>query len=199
MAILYFLSFLLVLCIAMWFWFRWRPSPTANHMNGTSKHPETTRLSNDVDAENASTRNSRIAIPIYATAHDAKNGEWYRKSNDDSNVIRVRYKKPTGANHIIMRDVKISGISRPEYASVAISFLQSKGHQLSLVKDPSNPYDQNAIKILAHWSGSSAQIGWVPKDLAAELADEDYLGASLNTIFLPGSGRSLGIRIDIWR
>src|SRR5438445_6033191 len=41
------------------------------------------------------------------------------------------------------------------------------GAALDLRRDPANPHDPNAIAV--HASGGGGQVGWVPRELAAEL------------------------------
>ena len=44
------------------------------------------------------------------------------------------------------------------------------GGALELRRDPDNPHDPNAIQV--HPAGDGDQVGWVPRELAAELAPE---------------------------
>jgi hypothetical protein len=44
------------------------------------------------------------------------------------------------------------------------------GAALELRRDPDNPHDTNAIQV--HPADGGAQVGWVPRELAAELAPE---------------------------
>jgi hypothetical protein len=44
------------------------------------------------------------------------------------------------------------------------------GSALELRRDPSNAHDPNAIAV--HAGGGGAQLGWVPRELAAEIAGE---------------------------
>ena len=44
------------------------------------------------------------------------------------------------------------------------------GRALELRRDPSNPHDANAIQV--HPAAGGEQVGWVPRELAAELAPE---------------------------
>ncbi|MGB9875623.1 MAG: HIRAN domain-containing protein, partial [bacterium] len=81
-----------------------------------------------------------------------------------------------------------------------------KERSLELKRDPQNPYDQNAIEVIGHWRDEkgkerSGLLGYVPKELAARLAQEApsvLLVATLETLILPRRKKSPGIRFSVW-
>jgi hypothetical protein len=46
------------------------------------------------------------------------------------------------------------------------------GTEVTLVRDPFNPIDRYAIKVMVNYNKNSIQIGWIPKDLAQILSPE---------------------------
>ena len=74
--------------------------------------------------------------------------------------------------------VPVAGVSfRPE-AVADQSF--DPGRPLALVPEPGNEHDPNAIEVLA----GQQQIGWVPRELAAELAPELDAGRPWSAVVL---------------
>ena len=54
------------------------------------------------------------------------------------------------------------------------------GAPLELRREPDNPHDANAIAVLA----GGAQVGWVPREVAAELAGELDAGKPWSAVVL---------------
>lgn len=88
---------------------------------------------------------------------------------------------------------KVKGTS---YYDVDFSVIRD-GMPLALVRDPQNPYDRNAIKVLCQ----GHHIGHVAKALAADLAPMidagDTASATVLTVTGGERGRSRGINIEI--
>jgi hypothetical protein len=62
------------------------------------------------------------------------------------------------------------------------------GSALELRRDPANPHDPNAIAV--HPAGGGEQVGWVPRELAAELAPELDSGRPWSALVLREQRRS---------
>ena len=62
------------------------------------------------------------------------------------------------------------------------------GGALELRRDPDNPHDPNAIQV--HPAGGGDQVGWVPRELAAELAPELDAGRPWAAVVLREHRRS---------
>ena len=62
------------------------------------------------------------------------------------------------------------------------------GRQLELRRDPENPHDPNAIAVYP--AGGGEQVGWVPRELAAELAAELDAGRPWSALVLREQRRS---------
>lgn len=70
------------------------------------------------------------------------------------------------------------------------------GESLSLVREPNNPYDRNAIMVL---NGSGNQLGFIPKEIASTLASDMDSGskyiATVTAITGTNPGDTMGVNI----
>ena len=73
----------------------------------------------------------------------------------------------------------VAGAARHHAAALA-SDAAAPGRPLELRRDPANAHDPNAIMVLAE----SEQVGWVPRELAAELAPRLDAGEAWSAIVL---------------
>ncbi len=73
--------------------------------------------------------------------------------------------------------------------------------RVHLQRDPNNPIDKNAIKVIgtATINGRSVagDLGYLSKQTAKELKDEKELDARPHSVYLPYEGRTLGMRIRV--
>ncbi len=127
---------------------------------------------------------------------------------DPDHVRRFNHRPPKGFSMKLAENVEVAGISRPETSAAAAAFMRGVGHDLRLDRDPGNAFDEHAIKVIALWRDHAggelkqAQIGWLPADLArqvAEVAAGRPLAVALRVMFLPREGNSPGLRFDIWQ
>ncbi len=72
------------------------------------------------------------------------------------------------------------------HAAVLESDAAAPGRPLALRRDPANEYDPNAIAVLA----DGEQLGWVPRELAAELAPAVDAGQPWAAVVLREQRRS---------
>jgi hypothetical protein len=68
-----------------------------------------------------------------------------------------------------LRVVGVAGAGR-HHADALATDAAEPGRRLELRRDPANPHDANAIAV--HGDGGGEQLGWVPREVAAELAPE---------------------------
>jgi hypothetical protein len=74
------------------------------------------------------------------------------------------------------------------HAEALASEAVAPGARLVLRRDPDNPHDPNAIQV--HPSDGGDQVGWVPRELAAELAPGLDAGDSWSAVVLREQRRS---------
>jgi hypothetical protein len=86
-----------------------------------------------------------------------------------------------------MRVVGVAGAGQHHADAVATEAAEP-GQPLELRRDLANPHDVNAIAV--HGAGGGEQLGWVPREVAAELAPELDDGRSWSAVALREQRRS---------
>jgi hypothetical protein len=74
------------------------------------------------------------------------------------------------------------------HADALLSDAVAPGRPLVLRRDPANEHDPNAIQV--HPADGEAQVGWVPRELAAELAPQLDAGRTWSAVVLREQRRS---------
>jgi len=94
------------------------------------------------------------------------------------------------APELTARGLHVVGVAGAgaHHAEALASDAAAPGKQLELRRDPDNPHDPNAIAV--HPAGGGEQLGWVPRELAAELAPELDAGRPWSAIVLREQRRS---------
>src|SRR5690625_997079 len=149
------------------------------------------------------TQYKTIPIPKVSVIDDPSQREYnkpYRRSGDDANIVRVIQPQPEGTPKKVGEYVSIAGITRNDQN--AQKFVSGENINIVLKKDPSNPYDKNAIKVygnsLIDEEETNLFLGYIPKEHTKKLVKHDTLKATIKTIFFPTETKSYGFRIDIW-
>ena len=77
---------------------------------------------------------------------------------------------PRDAPELRARGIRVAGVAGAgmHHAEAVASEDVAPGRGLELRRDAANPHDPNAIAV--HAAGGGSQVGWVPRELAAELA-----------------------------
>jgi HIRAN domain len=78
-----------------------------------------------------------------------------------------------------LRVVGVAGAAQ-HHAEALASEAAAPGARLELQRDPGNPHDDNAIAVLA----GGAQVGWVPREVAAEVAPDLDAGRPWTAVVL---------------
>jgi hypothetical protein len=86
------------------------------------------------------------------------------------------------APELTARGLRICGVAGAalHHADALASDAAAPGAPLDLRRDPGNPHDPNAIAVLA----GGAQVGWVPREVAADLAPELDAGKPWSAVVL---------------
>jgi hypothetical protein len=92
------------------------------------------------------------------------------------------------APELAARGLRVSGAAgAARHHAVALSSeAAAPGQSVELRRDPENPHDPNAIAVLA----GDEQLGWVPRELAAELAPSLDAGQPWAAVVLREQRRS---------
>jgi len=92
------------------------------------------------------------------------------------------------APELVALGLRIAGVAgaRAHHSEALDSPDVEPGRPLALRRDPHNPHDPNAIAVEA----GGAQVGWVPRELAVELAPELDAGRPWTALVLREQRRS---------
>jgi hypothetical protein len=102
--------------------------------------------------------------------------------------------------------IRVAGIS--QYPHEAAGFIAGRDRTVELVREPTNPHDPNAIRVIGHWvnrvgTANSGTIGYLPREYASNIAHEFPaempLGAKIIVLYPPGPGRNAGVRLNVGR
>jgi hypothetical protein len=93
------------------------------------------------------------------------------------------------APELAARGLRVAGVAGAgrHHADALESDAAAPGSPLELRRDPGNEHDPNAIAVHA---GDGQQVGWVPRELAAELAPSLDAGEAWSAIVLREQRRS---------
>ena len=131
-------------------------------------------------------------------AVDVVHEERYWYPDDGGEVWLAGYTPVDAAGRYLARDAPeligrglrvatVAGAGR-HHAEALASDAASPGRPLELRRDAGNPHDANAISV--HAAGGAAQLGWVPRELAAELAPQLDAGREWTAVALREQRRS---------
>ena len=86
------------------------------------------------------------------------------------------------APELVARGLRVVGVAgaAQHHAEALASDAAAPGARLELRRDPGNPHDENAIAVLA----GGAQVGWVPREVAVELAPDVDAGRPWTAVVL---------------
>jgi HIRAN domain len=85
------------------------------------------------------------------------------------------------------RGLRVAGVAGARFHGEALAAdAAAPGRPLRLRREPDNEHDPNAIAVLA----GGAQVGWVPRELAAELAPKLDAGRPWSAVVLREQRRS---------
>lgn len=144
-------------------------------------------------------------LPVISPEEAFPFNQEFRYPGDPPHWIRLRPPVPERAK-LFAQGIEVAGISFDSARENAVHFAYGKERSLELKRDPKNPYDQNAIEVIGCWKDEkgkehSGLLGYVPRELAARLAQEApkaKLSATLETLILPRRKKSPGIRFSVW-
>jgi HIRAN domain len=88
------------------------------------------------------------------------------------------------ASELRERGLRVAGVAGAarHHGEALESQELAPGSQLELRRDPENPHDPNAIAV--HGPGGGEQVGWVPRELAEEIAPDLDAGRPWSAVVL---------------
>ena len=90
---------------------------------------------------------------------------------------------PRDAPQLAERGLRVAGVAGAarHHAAALESDAVAAGRALALRREPANEHDPNAIAVL---TAAGEQVGWVPRELAAEIAPEIDAGTTWSALSL---------------
>jgi HIRAN domain len=89
---------------------------------------------------------------------------------------------PRDAPELAERGLRVAVVAGASFQPGALeSEAAGPGSPLDLRRDPGNEHDPNAIAVLL---GDGEQVGWVPREVAADVADELDAGVAWSAVVL---------------
>jgi hypothetical protein len=121
---------------------------------------------------------------------------WYPDDGGVVWIVGYQVVDPSGrylardAPELLARGLRVASVAGAgaHHAEALGSDAVAPGSQLELRRDPANEHDPNAIQV--HPADGGAQVGWVPRELAAELAPELDAGRPWSAVVLREQRRS---------
>jgi hypothetical protein len=85
------------------------------------------------------------------------------------------------APELAARGLRVASVAGARFQAAAVAGdAAAPGRPLELRRDPGNEHDPNAVMVLA----GGAQVGWVPRELAAEIAPQLEAGRPWSAVVL---------------
>lgn len=97
---------------------------------------------------------------------------------------------------MVPRSFRLTGVTFIPNAQELIEKIVYVGQELHLIRDPGNIHDPNAIKVSIKLSDAYVQIGWIPRELAVEVAPFLDAGGEIHMTVLHrqgGNGYNWGV------
>ncbi|RCK40486.1 HIRAN domain-containing protein [Thalassospira xiamenensis] len=108
--------------------------------------------------------------------------------------------RPEGFHKKWAWNQKVAGTQ--SYAQNVDTLFDEESPDIIIEREPTNPYDINAIAVFSLINGEKHQLGYLPKPDAARFAAEvpHYvpIAAEVRAIYRKTSNTAAGLRIDIW-
>lgn len=140
--------------------------------------------------------------PIIEEINERGYNNDFRLSSDDIDVIRINQQPPGGLPKKAKEFVAVVGLTKENRHIFVEKFIKGSNRRIELRKEPTNPYDCNAIEVYGYceYEGESidSKLGYIPKEIAKALSKKEKIGATIKYMTLPYLTRGLNIKIDIW-
>lgn len=129
----------------------------------------------------------------------------YRRSDDEPHVIRIDQRSAQGFPKKCSDFVAVAGISKSPQRDYATSFIYGSDREVYLEREPDNPYDPYAVRVMGKWltdaGWQNGRLGYLPAGVASELVEGDpdfrYV-VTLETMYEPRWEKGPGLRISVW-
>ncbi|MCE5282479.1 MAG: hypothetical protein LLG93_10300 [Deltaproteobacteria bacterium] len=145
--------------------------------------------------------------PVLEPEQEARAGDCYRRPGEPPCDVRCCEPPPPGFDRCVAPAVPVAGVRVEAHRLALEGFLLGSRRSLSLMREPDNDADGNAVAVRGRWRDrhgrwTEGRLGYLPRPLVARIArdlePEAPLEATLVRIYLPGFGKSAGLRLAVW-
>lgn len=116
-----------------------------------------------------------------------------------ADYLKKRFDSPIPQGHQIYASFEPAGLVRRKDA--ATQFAKGRSQWIELEREPSNPQDPNAIRVVGCWRGwilsRRAPLGYVPRHVAKVIADLDAFEALAPRLMKVYVGRTGYVEVDV--
>jgi hypothetical protein len=183
---------LFVLYLLIWFFFQRKP---------ISDSPSTPKERDEAPKEVVFGKEFKFAI--YDEESEASENEWFRLERWKApNFVKMKTSWDGDKWAAFPPEVTVMGINKDPQRGIAFLTMSDRpDFRVFLMREPTNPVDPNAIKVMASATVDGEQrirqLGYIPKDLAELMKDEKELDARPHCAYLPIPGRDLDFKIRV--
>ena len=143
---------------------------------------------------------SDSAVLSVSTEAEAGEGRWYRLRHwDTRHFLRMNHACPAGWR-VYLKEAPVAGVSFENREAAFFSIWQEPGLLIYLEREPDNVVDRHAIKVMGTCQTLpyAYHLGYIEKETAKKMQKAGRTDARLHAVYLPGPGRSFGLRITVW-
>ena len=140
---------------------------------------------------------------MYDEESEANENEWFRLERWKSpHFVKMKTSWDEDKWAAFPPEVTAMGINKDPQRGIAFLNMSDRSDfRIFLMREPTNPVDPNAIKVMASATVDGEQrirqLGYIPKDLAEMMKDERELDARPHCAYLPYQGRELDLKIRV--
>ena len=131
--------------------------------------------------------------------------EGFRLPGDPPYRIRLVQRWPEGLGESLVPNVSVLAAEAAQAGMLGEMIDYGSERRIELIREGDSSGDSNAIKVMGYWSDPrggqrGAHIGYIPRDVAAQLAQQHgrvKLGARILSMYRSRSGMPPGVELDI--
>ncbi len=187
-------------CIALIVFLIWKAQQRKIGSKSTTSPPERFKAQSEDQQEVVFGKEFKFVI--CDDEAEADENEWYRLERWKSpNFIKM--KTSWGDDWIAFPpEVPVMGINKePQRAIDFLMMADRPDFRVFLEREPSNPHDSNAVKVMASAKVDGEQrirhLGYLPRDVAEMMKNEKELDARPHCAYLSYEGKDLDFRIRV--
>lgn len=134
---------------------------------------------------------------IVDQGEEIEKNHWYRMSHWQSqHFLKMETEWDKDWKNFSLEE-EVVGVTFEYRARKFLELGDQNNFKIFLEKDPDNPHDKNAIKVMGSVGNTVEQLGFLSKDTAKRLKNEKEIDARPYSVYLPYQGSKFGLRIRV--